>query len=191
MNKIIPVEQVEHAILIIRGQKVMVDSDLASLYGVTAKRLNEAVKRNIKRFPSDFMFQLTKEEAEELRSRSQFATLNEKKILRSQIATLRLDTEWGQHRKYLPYVFTEFGVAMLSSILRSERAILVNIEIMRTFGRIRQLLSSHKDLADKLQEIEKKYDESFRIVFELIERLMNLPEEPPKEPMGFVQGHKL
>jgi ORF6N domain len=181
MNDIIPAEHIEHSIFIIRGQKVMIDTDLAFLYGVTAKRLNEAVKRNIKRFPPDFMFQLNREEAEKLRSRSQFATLKREDSLRSQIATLRR----GKNIKYLPYVFTEFGVAMLSSVLRSERAILVNIEIMRTFGRLRQLLASHKDLADKLQELEKKYDKKFRIVFDAIEQLLRLPEEPPKEPMGF------
>jgi hypothetical protein len=169
MNKIIPFEHIEHSILIIRGQKVMLDSDLAALYGVETKIFNQAVKRNIKRFPPDFMFQLTKEEAENLHLRSQIVTLS---------------VGWGQHRKYLPYVFTEFGVAMLSSILRSERAILVNIEIMRTFGRIRQILASHADLAEKLQELERRYDESFKIVFDVLERLMKLPE-PSKPRIGF------
>lgn len=175
MNKIIPIESVENSILIIRGQKVMVDSDLAFLYEIETKTFNQAVRRNIKRFPPDFMFQLTKEETEKLR-------------LRSQIVTLSLNGVWGKHRKYLPYVFTELGVAMLSSVLRSERAILVNIEIMRTFGRIRQLLASHADLADKIQELENRYDESFRIVFEVLERLEKLPEEPPKTRIGFISN---
>jgi hypothetical protein len=146
----------------------MVDGDLAMLYGVETKIFNQAVKRNIRRFPVDFMFQLTREEAEKLRSRSQFVTLKQ-----------------GKNIKYLPYVFTEFGVAMLSSVLRSERAIFVNIEIMRTFGRLRRLLASHKDLADKLQELENKYDKNFRVVFKAIDHLLRLPEEPIKEPMGF------
>ncbi len=183
MNKIIPAEQVEHSIFIIRGQKVMLDSDLASLYEIETKTFNQSVRRNIKRFPADFMFQLTREEAEKLRSSSQFNALKQGDSLRSQIVTLKNDR--GLHRKYLPYVFTEFGVAMLSSVLRSERAILVNIEIMRTFGRIRQLLASHADLANKLQELENKYDESFRIVFEVLERLEKLPEELPKTLIGF------
>ena len=181
MNKIISAEYVEQSIFIIRGQKVMLDSDLAVLYGVDAKRLNEAVKRNVKRFPSDFMFQLTREEAEAFRSRSQIATLNGGENLRSQIAT----SSYGG-RRYLPYVFTEYGVAMLSSVLRSECAILVNIEIMRTFGRLRRIISSHKDLANKLKNLEKKYDKNFKIVFDIIDQLLILPEEPPKVPIGFV-----
>ena len=189
MSKIISVEHIEHSIFIIRGQKVMIDSDLASLYGVETKTFNQAVKRNLKRFPPDFMFRLTRGEAEKLRSRSQIVTLNEDETkansLRLQIATLKR----GENIKYLPYVFTEFGVAMLSSVLRSERAILVNIEIMRTFGRLRQMLASHVELAEKLRELEKKYDESFRVVFEVIERLTERPDEsqdePPKELIGF------
>jgi hypothetical protein len=183
MNKIIPAEHIENSIFIIRGHKVMVDVDLAVLYGVDAKRLNEAVKRNMKRFPSDFMFQLTREEADKLRPRSQFVTLKRGDSLRSQFATLKNNR--GLHRKYIPYVFTEYGVAMLSSVLRSERAIFVNIEIMRTFGRLRQLLSSHKDLAEKLHELENKYDKNFRIVFKAIDHLLRLPEEPTKELIGF------
>ena len=206
MNKIIPVESVENSIFIIRGQKVMIDADLASLYGVEVKVLNQAVRRNVKRFPADFMFQLTKEESERFRSRSQIVTLNSTsnlksqiaisrrgENLRSQIATLKTDgnlrsqivTSSYGGRRYLPFVFTEFGVAMLSSVLRSERAISVNIEIMRTFGRLRQILASHKDLADKLVELEKKYDKNFRVVFRAIDHLLKQPEEPPKGKMGF------
>jgi len=126
---------------LIRGQKVMVDADLAQLYGVETKALNRAVKRNIGRFPSDFMFQLTPGEAE---------------CLRCQVGTLKAGR--GQHRKYRPYAFTEQGVAMLSSVLHSERAVRVNIEIMRAFVQLRQLLSSHADLARKLEALEAKYD---------------------------------
>lgn len=165
-QSVIPHERIERAILVIRGHKVMLDTDLAALYEVPTRRLNEAVKRNLKRFPPDFMFQLSEEEAERLRS--QFAT-----------------SKGRGGRRYLPYVFTEFGVAMLSSVLNSDRAILVNIEIMRVFGRLRQLLASHADLLRRLDEMEKKYDHQFRVVFEAIRELMAPPDEPPKERMGF------
>ncbi len=144
----------------------MLDADLAALYDVPTRRLNEAMKRNLKRFPPDFMFQLSEEEAERLRS--QFAT-----------------SKGRGGRRYLPYVFTEFGVAMLSSALNSDRAILVNIEIMRVFGRLRQLLASHADLLRRLDDMEKKYDEHFRVVFDAIRQLMTPPEEPPRPPIGF------
>ena len=158
MINIVPTEKIEQCILLIRGQKVMLDSDLARLYKVPTKRLNEAVRRNIKRFPEDFMFQLTYQEVT---------------ILRSHFATS--SAEYGG-RRYLPFVFTEQGVAMLSSVLSSERAIEVNVEIMRAFVKLRQLLSTHKDLAKKLEELEKKYDGQFKIVFEAIRRLM-LPQQ--------------
>lgn len=164
---IIP-EVVERRILIVRGQKVMLDSHLAELYGVTTKRLNEQVRRNIKRFPGDFMFQLSKEEDGSLRSH--FATLNAGR---------------GRHRKFLPYAFTEQGVAMLSTVVNSERAILVNIEIMRSFVRLRDILSTHKDLARKLQELEQKYDSQFSAVFEAIRHLMTPPEVTKKRRIGF------
>ncbi len=160
-------ERIENRIRMVRGQKVILDSDLATLYGVKTKVLVQAVKRNIERFPKDFMFPLTYPELS---------------ILRSQIVTLRL--EHGKHRKYLPFVFTEQGVAMLSSVLRSPRAILVNIEIMRTFVRLRQLLASHTDLAKKLDALERKYDSQFRVVFEAIRELMS-PIEKPKRKIGF------
>jgi phage regulator Rha-like protein len=161
-------ELIERRILLIRGQKVMLDAHLAELYGVSTKRLNEQVRRNSTRFPDDFMFQLTKDEADALRSH--FATLEKGR---------------GKHRKYLPYVFTEQGVAMLSSVLNSERAILVNVEIMRTFVRLREILATHKDLARKLEELEKKYDEQFRVVFEALRQLMTPSEPPPKRRIGF------
>ena len=132
----------------------MLDTDLADLYGIGIKRLNEQVKRNIKRFPEDFMFQLSHQEVTVLRS--QFATLKDGR---------------GQHRKYLPYAFTEQGVAMLSSVLSSDRAIEVNIHIMRVFVRLREIVAEHKDLAHKLDELEKKYDAQFRIVFDAIRQI--------------------
>ena len=160
-------EQVERTILLVRGQRVMLDTDLAQLYGVSTKRLNEQVHRNKKRFPSDFMFQLTLEEIERLRS--QFATLK---------------TSRGQHRKYRPYAFTEQGVAMLSSVLHSERAIQVNIAIMRAFVQLREMIGSSKRLTRRLTELEKKYDSQFRVVFEAMRELMAEPESKVKR-IGF------
>ncbi|MBI4566492.1 MAG: ORF6N domain-containing protein [Planctomycetes bacterium] len=151
----------------------MLDVDLASLYGVPTKALNRAVKRNLERFPDDFMFQLTAEEFEALRFH--FGTSN----LRSQFATSKRGG-----RRYLPYVFTEQGVAMLSSVLRSRRAIQVNIEIMRVFVRLKRLLASHADLARRLDELERKYDGQFRMVFDAIRELMEPPEESPSR-IGF------
>ncbi len=165
-DSIVPAELIERKIYLIRNKKVMLDSDLAELYNVETKVLNQAVKRNIARFPEDFMFQLNKEEALEL-SRSQFVTLKR-----------------GQNIKYLPHVFTENGVAMLSSILNSERAIQVNIQIMRTFTKIREMLSSHKDLRHKIEEMEKKYDSQFKIVFNAIKELMTPPEKLARK-IGF------
>ena len=145
----------------------MLDRDLAVLYGVEIKALKQAVKRNLKRFPDDFMFQLTEEEGRE--------------PLRSQNVTLKR----GQHFKYLPYVFTENGVAMLSSVLSSEQAILVNIQIMRTFTRLREMLATHGELKLKIEEMEKKYDGQFRVVFEAIRQLMAPPVKPRKK-IGFL-----
>jgi len=135
----------------------MIDDDLAELYQIPTKRLNEAVKRNSARFPNDFMFQLNKEEAISLRS---------------QIATSKIGR--GGHR-YFPYAFTEQGVAMLSSVLRSSRAVAVNVAIMRTFVRLRQLFASNKELAEKVAEMEKKYDKQFKIVFDVLKQLMGPP----------------
>ena len=164
---VIPQEVIENKILLIRSKKVMLDKDLAVLYGVQTRTLNQAVKRNVQRFPEDFMFQLTREEAE--------------KLLRSQFVTLKR----GRHYKYLPYAFTENGVAMLSSILNSEGAIEVNIQIMRTFTRLREMLLSHKDLQRKIEEMEKKYDYQFKVVFDAIKQLLE-PSEKPKKRIGFL-----
>ena len=169
-NSLIPVDRIEKAILLIRRQKVMLDADLAELYGVETRVLVQAIKRNLERFPEDFMFQLSKEEVD---------------FLRSQIVTLKKGR--GQHSKYLPYAFTEQGVAMLSSVLRSQRAVQVNIEIMRAFIRLRQMLASHVELARKLDALEKKYDAQFRQVFEAIRQLM-APPEPKRRPIGFRKG---
>ncbi len=166
MNEIIPIENVEKRILIVRGHKVMIDKDLAELYGVETKVLIQAVKRNIDRFPSDFMFQLNNQEV--VRLRSQFVT-----------------SKSGRGgRRYLPYVFTEQGVAMLSTVLKSNRAIKVNIAIMRVFVKLRQMLASNAQLARKLKALENKYDEQFAVVFEAIHALMDPPEKK-KRKIGF------
>jgi phage regulator Rha-like protein len=162
---VMPVETIERSIRLIRGAKVILDADLAALYGVATRVLVQGVKRNLERFPPDFMFQLTKEE---------FA------LLRSQSVTSR---GWGG-RRYPPYAFTEQGVAMLSSVLRSSRAVQVNIEIMRAFVRMRQWLASHARLAKKLAELEARYDEQFTVVFEAIKQLMTPPEAKRKR-IGF------
>ena len=164
-DSLMPIERIERAILVIRGHKVMLDADLAGLYGVEAKVLNQAVKRNVERFPADFMFRLTAEEADHLRS--QFVT----------------SSSWGG-RRYLPYAFTEQGVAMLSSVLRSPRAVQVNIEIMRAFVRLRQMLQQDADLARKLALLERKYDAQFRAVFDAIRELTKPPAKP-KRRIGF------
>ena len=170
---VLPAERIERSILLIRRHRVMLDSDLAELYGVETKVLNRAVKRNLDRFPQDFMFQLTAEEFSNMRF--QFGTSS----LRSQIDTSR----WGG-RRYPPYAFTEQGVAMLSSVLRSTRAVQVNIEIMRAFVRVRQMLASHQELSRRLDDLEKKYDQQFRGVFDAIRQLMT-PPEPPRRRLGF------
>ena len=163
----VPAERIEKSILLIRKHKVMLDANLAGLYGVEVKTLNQAVRRNIERFPEDFMFQLTADEADSLRS---------------QIVTLK--TGRGQHRKYLPYAFTEQGVAMLSSVLRSPLAVQVNIGIMRAFVRLREMLASHRVLAQKLAKLENKYDAQFKVVFDAIRQLMAPPSKPAKR-IGF------
>jgi hypothetical protein len=157
------------SILQIRGQKVLLDKDLAALYGVTTANLNKAVRRNIERFPDDFMFQFSAEEWENLIF--QFGTSSS-----------------ARHggRRHAPYVFTEQGVAMLSSVLKSARAVQVNIAIMRAFVQLREMLSSHKDLARKLEAMERKYDSQFKVVFDAIRELMKPPETPPKRKIGFV-----
>jgi len=165
-GKPIPAIQLERYILLIRGEKAMLDADLAILYEVETRVLTQAFKRNIDRFPADFMFQLSKEEFEDLRSQA-------------------VTSNWGG-RRYLPYAFTEQGVAMLSSVLRSERAVQVNVEIMRAFGRLRQMLSSNSKLAQQLNDLEQKYDEQFRIVFDAIRKLMTPSDLKQKRPIGFV-----
>jgi hypothetical protein len=171
MTEMVLIERIEKRIYLIRGYKVMLDSDLAALYGVTTKVLVQAVKRNIKRFPVDFMFQLAKDEF----LRSQKGVSN----LRSQFVT----SSYGG-RRYLPYAFTEQGVAMLSSVLNSERAIQVNIQIMRTFSKLRRILESHKDMAKKIEELEGRYDSQFKVVFDAIRLLMKPPEKGIKK-IGF------
>lgn len=174
MKNLVPTERIGEKIFVIRDEKVMLDSDLAELYGVETGTLNRAVKRNIERFPEDFMFQLAQEEFDALRC--QFGTSN----LRSQFG---ISKKKGG-RRYLPYVFTEQGVAMLSSVLRSKQAAQVNIEIMRAFVRLREMMSTHKDLARKLDALEKKYDAQFRAVFDAIRELMKPPEKQGKQ-IGF------
>ena len=164
------VAQIESRMFLIRGQKVMLSQHLAELYEVEPRALNQAVKRNIERFPEDFMFQLNPEESANLKS--QFVT-----------------SSWGGIRT-APYAFTEQGVAMLSSVLHSERAIQVNIEIMRAFVRLRQMLSSNAELARKLNALEKKYDVRFKAVFEAIHELMTPPESKKKRPIGFASWEK-
>lgn len=165
MKALIPIEVIEKKILLIRGNKVMLDSDLAELYGVEVKQLKRQAKRNIARFPVDFMFQLSKKEYESLRCH--FGTLKR-----------------GEHSKYLPCAFTEQGVAMLSSVLNSEQAVNVNIAIMRAFVKLREIIGTHKELAKKLDEMEKKYDSQFRVVFDAIRQLMAVPEKK-KSKIGF------
>ena len=160
-----PVARIENKILRLRSHNIMIDSDLAWLYGVETRVLVQAVKRNIDRFPDDFMFQLTGKE---------FANL------RSQSVTSR---QWGG-RRYPPYAFTEQGVAMLSSVLKSKKAVQVNIEIMRAFVKLRQLLSTHETLARKLNQLENKYDKQFRVVFDAIRQLMKPPAKKTKK-IGF------
>jgi len=154
---------IERRIYLIRKHKVMLDSDLAELYGVSTKRLNEQVKRNKDRFPEDFMFQLNREEIDAL-NRAQFATGSEK------------------HRdpRFPPYAFTEHGTVMLANVLKSHTAIHASIQVVRAFVRLREILATHKDLAEKLEALEKKYDRQFKIVFDAIRQLMK-PEDPPKE----------
>jgi hypothetical protein len=171
VKSIVPLKRIERSILFIRGHKVMLDRDLAELYGVTTFNLNKAMKRNIDRFPEDFMFQLTADEAS---------------ALRFQIGMSKPKGRGG--RRYLPYVFTEQGVAMLSSVLRSKRAVRVNIEIMRAFVRLRQFLSTHKELGQKLADLERRigaHDQQIQAVFQAIRQLMTQPE-PKKRRIGFL-----
>jgi hypothetical protein len=166
MKPTITVEELERKICLIRGQKVMLDSDLAELYGVTTKRLNEQVRRNAERFPEDFMFQLSSDESESLRSHFATSSLNH------------------GGRRYLPYAFTEHGALMAASVLNTPRAVEVSLYVVRAFVRLRELIASHKDLARKLDELEKKYDGQFHVVFEAIRQLM-ATEDRPRRRIGF------
>ena len=165
-QSLVPIEHLEDSILLIRRQRVMLDSTLAELYGVETKTLNRAVTRNIDRFPADFMFRLTNQELS---------------ILKCQIGTSSLH---GGRRRSYPRAFTEQGVAMLSSVLRSKRAIHVNIEIMRTFVRLKRLVASNEDLSRKIEKLEQRYDAKFKIVFDAIRKLMN-PAPSQKNRIGF------
>jgi hypothetical protein len=167
MSEIIPIEEIQQRIFIIRGHRVMIDADLAVLYRVTTKRLNEQVKRNLKRFPSDFIFQLNEKEFENLRSH--FAT-----------------SGWGG-RRYLPYVFTEHGAIMLANVLNSPGAVQASIQVVRAFVKLRELLSTNKELAIKLKQLEGKienHDEEIRLIFKAIRQMMASPEEK-KRKIGF------
>jgi phage regulator Rha-like protein len=167
----IPDELVMNKIYLIRGQKVMIDKDLAELYSVETKRLKEAIRRNISRFPEDFMFELTSAEFESLRT---------------QIATLKKGR--GQHPKYMPFAFTEQGVAMLSSVLNSETAIRVNIQIIRVFTRMREMIMTHKDILFQLEKIEKKlsgHDEDIQLIFKYLKQLLTPPEHLTRQKIGF------
>ena len=165
----ISMEMIERRIYFIRSQKIMLDRDLAELYGVKPIALRQQVKRNLNRFPADFVFRLSRKESEILVSQS---VIPSKRSLGG----------------FLPYAFTEQGVAMLSSVLRSDRAVLVNIAIMRAFVRLRQLLARHRDLARKLEQMEKQYDGQFRIVFDAIRKLMEPPPASRRPPLGFIKG---
>lgn len=168
-------EKIASLVHTVRGERVLFDVDLAALYGVSTKVLNQAVKRNTARFPADFMFRLTPAEGQSInRSRSQVVTLKR-----------------GHNLKYLPYVFTEQGVAMLSSVLRSARAIEVNIAIMRTFVQLRRLMDSNRHLARKIEGLERKYDEQFAVIFDAIKRLIaeeDARKAQPRRSIGFVRA---
>lgn len=165
---LIPSERIIARIFLIRGKKIIFDRDLARLYGVTTKALNQAVKRNLKRFPEDFMFQLSK---------------GEFKFWKSQIVTSKRDKK-GLRKP--PFAFTEYGVAMLSGILTSERAITVNIQIVRTFIKIREILASNRNLKLKIEEMERRYDKNFRVIFDTLRKMVQ-EEEKPRKMMGFCE----
>lgn len=166
MSSVVPAEMIERNILLIRGLRVILDTDLAELYDVAVKQIKRQVRRNKERFPADFMFELSKEEHDSLRR--QFGTLKR-----------------GAHSKYLPYAFTEHGVAMLSSVRKSRRAVQVNIEIVRAFVRLREIMATHKHLARKLAALEKRYDAQFKLILDAIRQLMK-PPEPTKRKIGFL-----
>ena len=186
-STLLPLESITHRILMLRGQKVLLDSDLAALYDVPTKRFNEQVKRNLVRFPADFMFQLTEEEWESLRS---------------QIATLKPGR--GQHRKYMPYAFTEHGAIMAATILNSPRATEVSVYVVRAFVRLREVLASNAELAKRLDDLERSTEAKamqhdifarntraqLKQVFDAIRELMTPPEPQKKRPIGFISGEE-
>ncbi len=172
MSDIVSIEEIAGKIYLIRGTKVMLDRDLATLYGVETKVLKQAVRRNIKRFPPDFMFELTKEELKNWRS--QFVTSNSIKM----------------GLRHLPMVFTEQGVAMLSSVLKSDRAVEVNIQIMRVFVKLRQIFLDNKDIRKELEELKQITDQRFQIVFETLDQLLSA-EDRPKKKIGFTVKEKI
>jgi len=165
MSTLIPLELIERRIFVLRGEKVLVDRHLAEMYGIETRVFNQAVKRNLERFPSEFMFQVTKEE-------------------RDQVITVCDDLPPLKYARTTPYVFTEYGVAMLSSILKSKRAIQVNIEIIKAFVQLRNMMISHKNMKKKIEEMEAKYDEQFQVVFQALRQLLD-EEEKPKRKIGF------
>jgi hypothetical protein len=175
-KSLIPAEVIESKIFLIRSKKVMLDSDLAFLYGVETKVLNQAVKRNKKRFPEDFMFQLSSQEMNSLRS--QFVTLDIN--LKSQIV---ISKGRGRYSKYNLYAFTEQGVAMLSSVLNSKRAIETNIQIIRTFTKLREMIISNTELRRKIEDLERKYDNRFRVVFDTIKRILITTKKEAGSPV--------
>ncbi len=172
---LLPSQRIERAIVLVRNQKVLLDADLARLYGVTTSNLNKAVRRNLDRFPDDFMFQLTADEMD---------------VLRFQSGISKHRKRGG--RRYLPFAFTEHGVAMLSSVLNSDRAVEVNIQIMRAFVRLREFLATHRELADKLKELESKlgaHDQQIQVIFRAIHQLM-VPPKTKRRPIGFIVKEK-
>ncbi len=180
MAVVLKPENVAQLVFFIRGEKVMLDADLAKLYGVTTKALNQAMRRNRARFPEDFAFRLSGEEFDNLRSQI-VTTSSNPSVIWSQIVTR---SQKYRRSDSLPVAFTEQGVAMLSSVLRSTRAVEVNIAIMRTFVQLRRLMDTNRDLARKIEALEKKYDEQFAVVFEAIKELIT-PPSPPRKRIGF------
>jgi hypothetical protein len=188
LQPVIPIGNIEHSILLIRGHRVILAADLAAMYGVPVKRLNEQVKRNIDRFPEDFVLQLTKAEADAY-SRSQFPTSNDGHNLKSQIAT----SSWGGPRRALPYAFTEHGVIMAANLLRSGQAVKVSVYVVRAFVKLREFLSTHRELASKLNELESKlqdHDQQIIALIDAIRSLMSEPKAKAKPPIGYITEAK-
>ena len=194
-ESLIPLETIERKIYVIRGERVILDSDLAAIYGVETKMFTRAVRRNIDRFPDDFMFQLTKEEFESLKIQ---IGISDNDLLRRQIGAsnaegLMLQTATSNRgrggRQYLPYVFTEHGALMAANVLKSNRAVDASVQVVRAFVKMRNMLASNAELAKKIEALEKKYDSQFKSVFEAIKKLM-LPPVKPKGGIGFIEPGK-